>query len=167
MSFCNDDSSPSPKTLNLSPSSPPPPPPPPLPPPSSFSSLQKRQNIGEMKREREWRGFLVCTACRGCGAFQTPLLLPLLPPPLCLSLCICLSACLPAWLSVCLSLCLSLCACCTKDLAARQSGLPATTEGTVCTVYLVPAIFFSCLVLSQSSLHVVDFFSSFSFFISA
>lgn len=63
-------------------------------------------------------------------------------------------------LSVCLCVCLSLCACCTEDLAARQSGLPATTEGTVCTVYLVPAIYFfpSRLVLSRSSLHIVFFF---------
>lgn len=55
-------------------------------------------------------------------------------------------------LPVYLPVCLSLCACCTEDLAARQSGLPATTEGTVCTVYLVPAILFfsSRLVLCQS-----------------
>lgn len=68
-------------------------------------------------------------------------------------------------LPVCLPVCLSLCACCTEDLAARQSGLPATTEGTVCTVYLVPAIYFFLLVLfCLSPFHVVVFFSFFPFF---
>lgn len=64
--------------------------PPPLS-PYSVSSLHKRQNIWG-----EARSFLVCVACHGCGAFQTPL-----PRSLCPSL----SACLSVRLSV------SLCAC--------------------------------------------------------
>lgn len=89
-----------PKTLNLSP----------LPSLTHFSSSftaaaiilqlasQKAEYWGD--EAREWRGSLVCTPRRGCGAFQTPLptppstALPLLSLTFCLSVHLSVSLCL-------------------------------------------------------------------------
>lgn len=58
--------------------------------------------------------------------------------------------------AACLSRLLSFtaCACFIGDLAARQSGLPATAEGTVCTVSLVP-VFFLVFVMSGDFFYVL------------
>ena len=113
---------------------------------------------------REWRGFLVCAACRGCGTFQTqPLPLPPPSPPLStLSLTLCLSVC-P---SICLSVCLSVLVVRRTWRLASLGCLPPLrvqyVQSTLCQLFI---FFPSRLVLSQSSLHVVFFFHFFlSFF---
>ena len=113
---------------------------------------------------REWRGFLVCAACRGCGTFQTqPLPLPPPSPPLStLSLTLCLSVC-P---SICLSVCLSVLVVRRTWQLASLGCLPPLrvqyVQSTLCQLFI---FFPSRLVLSQSSLHVVFFFHFFlSFF---
>ena len=122
---------------------------------------------------REWRGFLVCTACRGCGAFQTPmLLLLLLPPPSPLLSTLSLSHSLSVCRSVCLSFCLSVC---LSVLVVRRTWQLASlgclpplrvqyVQSTLCQLF----IFFSLSSHSVSVLppHCFSFFFFF-FLISA
>lgn len=129
---------PVPKTLSLSlfpPLRPPwlPHPPTTSPPPLllslySISSLHKSQNIVEMSREACWYARRIVDV----EHFRRR----------CLARCVSLfpSLSLPVFLSFCLSLPQLVVA--TEDLAARPSGQRATSEGTVCTVYLLPAISF-------------------------